>query len=65
VVWECAEKAGLPDPVNPETGRVHRVSPHKLRDAFAAMAVRKDDSSDSVRMLQEQLGHANIGSTMR
>jgi len=65
VVRECAEKAGLPDLVNPETGRRHSVSPHRLRDAFAVMAVRQGDSTDSIRMLQEQLGHANIGTTMR
>jgi len=65
VVRECAERAGLDNLMNPETGKVHGVSPHKLRDSFAVMAVRKDDSTDSVRMLQEQLGHANIGTTMR
>jgi len=65
ILRECADRAGLPLLVNPETGKVHRVSPHKLRDAFAVMAVQKDDSTDSVRMLQEQLGHANIGTTMR
>ena len=65
VVKDCAEKAGLPNLVNPETGRVRNVSPHRLRDAFAVMAVQRDDSTDSIRMLQEQLGHANIGTTMR
>ena len=65
IIRECADRAGLPLLVNPETGRVHGVSPHKLRDAFAVMAVQKDDSTDSIRMLQEQLGHANIGTTMR
>jgi integrase/recombinase XerD len=65
VVRECARKAGLPPLVNTETGRVHHVSPHRLRDAFAVMAVQQDDSTDGVRMLQEWLGHANIGTTMR
>ena len=65
VVMECAGRAGLGQLLNPETGKVHGVSPHRLRDAFAVMAVRQDDSTDSVRMLQEQLGHANIGTTMR
>jgi len=65
IVRICAEKAGLPKLVNPETGRVHNVSPHRLRDCFAVMAVRRDDSTDSVRMLQEWLGHAHIGTTMR
>ena len=65
VVRDCAEKAGLPNLLNPETGRMHGVSPHRLRDAFAVMAVQRDDSTDGIRMLQEQLGHANIGTTMR
>jgi integrase/recombinase XerD len=65
VVKDCAEKAGLPNTLNPETGKVHGVSPHRLRDAFAVMAVRRDDSTDGIRMLQEQLGHADIGTTMR
>ena len=65
VIRECADRAGLEPLVNTETGRVHSVSPHRLRDAFAVMAVRHDDSTDGVRMLQEQLGHANIGTTMR
>lgn len=51
--------------MNPETGRIHGVSPHRLRDAFAVLAVQRDDSTDGIRMLQEQLGHANIGTTMR
>ncbi|MDD5094386.1 MAG: tyrosine-type recombinase/integrase [Dehalococcoidia bacterium] len=65
VVSDCAEKAGLNQLVNPETGRLHGVSPHRLRDAFAVMAVQQDDSTDGVRMLQEWLGHASIGTTMR
>ena len=65
VVRECAEKANLGDLVNPETGKPRHVSPHRLRDAFAVMAVQRDDSTDGVRMLQEQLGHASIGTTMR
>lgn len=65
IVRECGKRAGLPSLVNPETGKVHGVSPHRLRDAFAVMAVQQDDSTDSVRMLQEWLGHADIGTTMR
>jgi integrase/recombinase XerD len=59
IVKGCAEKAGLPTLVNPETGRVHNVSPHKLRDAFAVYAVKLDDSGDGLRLLQEHLGHRN------
>ena len=65
IVKDCAERAGLGDLVNPETGKVHHVSPHKLRDAFAIMAVKKDDSGDGLRLLQEHLGHQNINTTMK
>ena len=65
IIKECAEKAGLPRLVNPETGRVHNVSPHKLRDAFAVMAVKQNDSGDGLRMLQEHLGHASFNTTAK
>ncbi len=65
IVKECAEKARLPKLVNPETGRVHNVSPHKLRDAFAVMAVKQNDSGDGLRMLQEHLGHASFNTTAK
>jgi integrase/recombinase XerD len=65
IVKDCAERARLPRLINPETGKVHSVSPHRLRDAFAVNAVRKDDSGDGLRMLQEHLGHQSITTTMR
>ncbi|MFH0847754.1 MAG: tyrosine-type recombinase/integrase [Chloroflexota bacterium] len=65
IVKEYAEKAGLPKLVNPETGRVHNVSPHKLRDSFAVMAVKHDDSGDGLRLLQEHLGHHSFNTTAR
>ena len=65
IIKQCAEKAGLPKLVNPETGRVHNVSPHKLRDAFAVMAVKQNDSGDGLRMLQEHLGHQNFNTTAK
>lgn len=40
IVKGCAESAGLSKLVNPETGRVHNVSPHCLRSAFAVHAVK-------------------------
>jgi len=64
-VKDCADRAGLGNLVNPESGKLHTVSPHRLRDAFAVMAVQRDDSTDSIRMLQEQLGHVSIATTMR
>ena len=65
VVKECAEKAGLPKLVNPETGRVHNVSPARLRDAFAVHAMKLDDSGDGLRMLQEHLGHVSFNTTAK
>jgi integrase/recombinase XerD len=55
IVRECAERAGLPRLINPETGKEHNVSPHKLRDAFAIHAIRVDDSGDGLRLLQKHL----------
>ena len=65
IVKECAEKTGLPKLVNPETGRLHNVSPHKLRDAFAVHAVKLDDSGDGLRLLQEHLGHQSFNTTAK
>ncbi len=55
IVGECAERAGLPKLVNTETGKIHNVSPHKLRDAFAVHAVKLNDSGDGLRLLQKHL----------
>ena len=65
IVKECADKAGLPKLVNPETGKVHNVSPHKLRDSFAVKAVKQDDSGDGLRLLQEHLGHQSFNTTAK
>jgi len=65
VIKECSERAGLPKLVNLETGRVHNVSPHRLRDAFAVHAVKLDDSGDGLRLLQEHLAHQNFNTTAR
>ena len=65
IMKNCARKAGVEELVNPETGKVRGVSPHRLRDAFAIMAVQHDDSTDAIRMLQEHLGHQSIATTMR
>ena len=65
IVKECAEQAGLEKLYNPDSGKRHNVSPHRLRDAFSVMAIKRDDSTDGVRMLQQQLGHASITTTMR
>jgi len=65
IVRDCAERANLPELVNPETGMVHHVSPHRLRDAFAVHAVKIDDSGDGLRLLQEHLGHQSFNTTAR
>jgi integrase/recombinase XerD len=65
IIKKCAERAGLPKLVNPETGRIHNVSPHKLRDAFAVNAVKVDDSGDGLRLLQEHLGHKSFNTTAK
>lgn len=65
IVRDCAEKARLPGLVNPETGKRHGVSPHKLRDAFAVHAVKVNDSGDGLRLLQEHLGHASFNTTAK
>lgn len=65
IITECAEKAELPKLVNSETGKVHKVSPHKLRDAFAVHAMKRDDSGDGLRLLQEHLGHQNFNTTAK
>jgi len=51
IIKECAERAGLPKLVNPDTGKAHNVSPHKLRDAFG--------------LLKEHLGHASFNTTAK
>ena len=65
IVKECAEKVGLPKLVNVETGKIHNVSPHKLRDAFAINAMKHDESGDGLRMLQEHLGHSGFNTTAK
>lgn len=65
IVRQCAERAGLPKLTNPETGRVHNVSPHRLRDAFAVHAMKLDDSGDGLILLQEHLGHQSFNTTAK
>ncbi len=65
IIKGCAARAGLPKLINAETGKIHNVSPHKLRDAFAVRAIKLDDSGDGLRLLQEHLGHANFNTTAK
>jgi len=65
IIKEASEKAGLPKLINPETGKVHYIGPHKLRDAFAVHAVKQNDSGDGLRLLQEHLGHQSFNTTAK
>ena len=65
IIKDYAVKAGLPCLVNPETGKIHNITPHKLRDAFAIHAVKHDDSGDGLRLLQEHLGHVSFNMTAK
>ena len=65
IIKDCADIAGLPPLINPETGRVHNISPHRLRDAFAVHAMKLDDSGDGLRLLQQHLGHASFNTTAK
>ena len=65
IVRNCAKRAGLLDLMNPETGRVRGVSPHRLRDAFCVHAMKLNDSGDALRLLQEHLGHASFNTTAK
>ena len=65
VVKQCAERAGLPKLVNPDTGKKRGISPHRLRDGFAVHAMKINDSGDGLRLLQEHLGHASFNTTAR
>ncbi|MFC2016522.1 tyrosine-type recombinase/integrase [Chloroflexota bacterium] len=65
IVRDCAKRAGLPSLVNPETGRIMGISPHRLRDAFSVHAMKVDDSGDGLRLLQEHLGHVSFNTTAR
>jgi len=65
IIKTMGVKAGLPRIINPETGKVHNISPHKLRDAFAVHAVKSNDTGDGLRMLQEHLGHQSFNTTAK
>ena len=55
----------MPKLTNPETGRMHNVSPHRLRDSFATHAIKTNDTGDGLRLLQVHLGHASFNTTAK
>lgn len=65
IVRDSAKRVGLSELVNPETGRIKGISPHRLRDAFSVHAMKIDDSGDALRLLQERLGHASFNTTAK
>ena len=65
IVIECAERAGFNQLENPETEKLRHVSPHRFRDSFATNWVNKMPNLDDTRILQEILGHQNIGTTLK
>jgi len=65
IFQEYSGRLGLPEIINQETGKIHHVSPHKFRDAFAIHAMKVDDTGDGQRLLQEHLGHASFDTTAR
>jgi integrase/recombinase XerD len=65
IVKTSALKASIPNLINPETGRLRGVSPHRLRDAFSVHAMKLNDSGDGLRLLQEHLGHASFNTTAK
>jgi len=65
IITKYAEKARLPKLTNPETGRLHNVSPHRLRDSFATHAIKTNDTGDGLRLLQVHLGHASFNTTAK
>ena len=65
IVKTLAEKAGLSRLANPESGRSHNITPHRLSDAFAVHAMKSNSSGDGLRMLQEHLGHSSFNTTAR
>lgn len=67
IIRECAKKTGLGDKVilNPNTGKMHFVHPHVLRDSLAVDWLLLDDGGGSQKALQEHLGHVRYETTAR
>lgn len=65
IIRECAARIGIVALESHGDKEVWLASPHRLRDALAIQAVEQDDSTDSIRALQEQLGHSSMSTTMR
>jgi len=65
IIRRCGIDAGIPRLINPETGKMHNIGPHCFRVAFTVHWIKTDDSPESLKALQEHLGHQNFTTTMR
>ena len=64
IITECAQKVNLPQLLNPDSGRTHKIGPHSFRVAFTIRWIQADDSPESLKALQLHLGHKNFTTTM-
>jgi len=67
IIVEAAEAAGFQGKLllNPESGAMKRVSPHRFRDAFAIRALGSNPSVEGQIHLQRHLGHQSFATTTR
>jgi integrase/recombinase XerD len=70
ILLECTERAGLDTQVLLGTSKTHNISPHRLRDAFATHAIARAselglDPNETLRTLQEIMGHASPSTTQK
>jgi integrase/recombinase XerD len=67
IVQEVAKAAGLGGKIllNPETGRMKGISPHRFRDAAALRWLEKRGDVEGQKALQEHLGHKSYATTAR
>jgi len=65
VIKRATKLAGLDGIVlrHPDTGKSHRISAHRLRDAFVIRSLEQDNSVDSQLRIQKQLGHKSFATT--
>jgi len=67
IVRQAAAAAGLDGKILQieELTQDHYISPHRLRDAHAVTWLKRRDSLESQRALQQQLGHQSFATTMK
>ncbi len=66
ILEELAERIGLPKIINPETGKLHNVSPSQISGCLRRQRRSSiDDSGDGLRMLAGTLGHQNFNTTAK